>query len=232
MNLKRDKVYLFFSGIKFIMKNFFIFLVLFIFLFAIGKSYSMELNTKLVNKIIVLDAGHGGKDGGTSANGVYEKDINLDIVLLLKNELIKSGATVILTRDGDYDLSSPNTNRRKKSDFDNRIKLINNSKADLYISIHMNYLENPKYYGAQVFYTESNKLLANVIQESLKSYLNTPMDEKELSNTIYMYKQLEIPGVLIECGFLSNAKERDLLVDKEYQKRIVNAIIKGIVAFY
>lgn len=201
-------------------------------LLTMGVCYSMEVETELLNKVIVLDAGHGGKDAGTSNDGIYEKDINLDIVLLLKDELIRSGATVILTRDGDYDLSTPNTNRRKKSDFDNRIKLINKSSADLYISIHMNYLDNSKYYGAQVFYTESNEILANVIQESLKSYLNTPLDEKKIGNTIYMYKQLNIPGVLIECGFLSNEEERKLLVDKEYQKRVVNAIIKGIMAYY
>lgn len=195
-------------------------------------SYSKELNTKLINKTIVLDAGHGGKDKGTSVDGTYESDINLNIVLKLRNELIKQGVNVILTRDGDYDLSSPNISRRKKSDFDNRIKLINNSNADLYISIHINYLDETKYYGAQVFYTNSNKKLADVIQDKFIKKLNSPMSSKELSDSIYMYKKLNIPGVLIECGFISNAKERKLLVSEEYQDKIVDSIISGLIDYY
>lgn len=195
-------------------------------------SYSKELNTKLINKTIVLDAGHGGKDKGTSVDGIYESDINLNIVLKLRNELIKQGVNVILTRDGDYDLSSPNISRRKKSDFDNRIKLINNSNADLYISIHINYLDETKYSGAQVFYTNSNKKLADVIQDKFIKKLNSPMSSKELSDSIYMYKKLNIPGVLIECGFISNAKERKLLVSEEYQDKIVDSIISGLIDYY
>lgn len=195
-------------------------------------SYSKELNTKLINKTIVLDAGHGGKDKGTSVDGIYESDINLNIVLKLRNELIKQGVNVILTRDGDYDLSSPNTNRRKKSDFDNRILLINNSNADLYISIHINYLDNNKYYGAQVFYTKDNKELAKVIQKELKKDLDSPMNEKKLSDSIYMYKKLTIPGVLIECGFLSNKRERNLLINDEYQTKLVNSIVQGVKNYY
>ena len=192
----------------------------------------MELDTKLLGKVIVLDAGHGGKDSGTFVGEIKEKDINLNIVLKLEKELQRLGATVILTRDGDYDLSSPNVSRRKKSDFDNRINLINNSNADLYLSIHINYLAEKKYYGAQVFYTKDNELLANVIQESFQSNLKSPMKEKKLSNSIYMYKQLDVPGVLIECGFLSNANERALLVQDEYQDRIVNAISKALIGYF
>ena len=88
---------------------------------------SKELDNVLIGKVIILDCGHGGKDKGTSAEDVYESDINLSIVLKLKEELIKQGVNVILTRDGDYDLSTPNASRRKKSDFDNRINLINES---------------------------------------------------------------------------------------------------------
>ena len=190
--------------------------------------YSYELDSKLVGKVIVLDAGHGGKDKGTSVNGVYESDINLVLVLKLKNELSKHGVDVILTRDGDYDLSSPNAFRRKKSDFDNRINLINNSGAHLYLSIHINYLNDTRYYGAQVFYTDGNKMLAKSIQECLDS----PMNEKKLSNTIYMYKKLNVPGVLIECGFLSNDNERRLLQDNDYQNKLVESIVKGLLKYY
>ncbi len=191
-----------------------------------------ELNNKLMGKIIVLDAGHGGKDKGTMVNGIYESDINLDIVLKLRDELVKQGVEVLLTRDGDYDLSSPDVDRRKKSDFDNRIRLINNSNADLYLSIHINFLSNKKYYGSQVFYTKDNEKLALAIQKKFNEKLESPMKVKKLSNTIYMYKNLEVPGVLIECGFLSNDKERNLLKSDEYQSKLVDTIILGLIEYY
>ena len=194
--------------------------------------YSSKKEDVLKGKVIVLDAGHGGKDGGTSVNGIYEKDINLAIVLKLRDELNKQGVDVILTRDGDFDLSSPNTNRRKKSDFDNRIKLINSSEADLYLSIHVNYLDNGKYYGAQTFYTGDNEELANVIQTEFKKSLNSPMDVKKISNSVYMYKQLTVPGVLIETGFISNSSERTLLISDEYQDKIVDAIVRALINYY
>lgn len=209
------------------------FLLFIIFIcFAMKICYSMELETKLLNKTIIIDSGHGGKDGGSVVNGILEKNINLQISLKLKDILIKNGANVIMTRDGDYDLSSPNVNRRKKSDFDNRISLINNASADLYISIHLNYLSDSRYSGAQVFYTKGNEYLAEIMQESLASYLKTKMPAKKLSNMIYMYKKLNVPGVLIECGFLSNEKERNLLITDKYQERIALAIIKGIISYY
>ena len=192
--------------------------------------YSIELETKLLNKTIVIDSGHGGKDGGSVVDDVLEKNINLQIALKLKEKLIKSGANVIMTRDGDFDLSSPNANRRKKSDFDNRVSLINNAGADLYISIHLNYLSDSRYSGAQVFYTKGNEYLAEIMQESLASYLKTKMPAKKLSDTIYMYKKLKVPGILIECGFLSNENERNLLISEKYQEQIALAIIKGIIS--
>ena len=96
----------------------------------------------LTGKTIVLDIGHGGDDPGTSYQNVLEKDLNLAIGLELEKELSKNGASIILTREGDYDLASPDANRRKKSDFDNRIDLINNSNANIYLSFHIqNYLK-------------------------------------------------------------------------------------------
>ena len=210
------------------MKKYFIFLLISLMLLTCRVVYSYELDSKLVGKVIVLDAGHGGKDKGTSVNRAYESDINLALVLKLKNELSKHGVDVILTRDGDYDLSSPNAFRRKKSDFDNRINLINNSGAHLYLSIHINYLNDTRYYGAQVFYTDGNEMLAKSIQECLDS----PLSEKKLGNTIYMYKKLSVPGVLIECGFLSNDNERRLLQDNDYQNKLVESIVKGVLKYY
>lgn len=214
------------------MKKYFLFMLISLTLLTSGIVYSHELDNRLVGKVIVLDAGHGGKDKGSNFGNVYESDINLSLVIKLKNALNKHGVDVILTRDGDYDLSSPDASRRKKSDFDNRIDLINNSGADMYLSIHMNYLIDSRYYGAQVFYTEENKELASLLQDSLIRYVESPLREKELSNSIYMYKKLKIPGVLIECGFLSNDKERRLLITDDYQNKIVNAIVEGLLRYY
>ena len=108
-----------------------------------------------------------------------------------------------MTRDGDYDLSTPNALYRKKSDFDNRIDLINNSGADLYISIHLNYLNDTKYYGPQVFYLNKNIYLANIMQNTLN-----------------------------ESGFLSNANERNKLITDKYQQKVAFEIANGIVKYY
>lgn len=200
-------------------------------LLALLISNTAIADTPLQGKSIVLDAGHGGIDPGTIYQNIYEKDINLAIVLALKEELINMGANVILTRSGDYDLSKPNAKWRKKSDFDNRIKIINNKKNNLYISIHMNYLEDKKYFGPQVFYnqvSELNKDIALKLQTFLNSNLNTDREIKLIPNRTYMYDKLTIPGILIECGFLSNAKERNMLISTEYQKKIAKIIADGL----
>ena len=200
---------------------------------------ALFINTKvnalmpLSGKIIVIDPGHGGKDPGTISNTTYESDINLAISKALEIELSKTGATIILTRDDDYDLSNPNARWRKKSDFDNRINLINNSNANLYLSIHLNYLTNSAYYGPQVFYDkEENKNLALTIQETLNSNLNTDREIKKIPNETYMYDKLTIPGVLIECGFLSNPEEKNKLTTEEYQQKLASLIKDAIIEYF
>ena len=214
------------------MKKNIIWLLICLMLLTTSLVYGKDIDNKLMGKVIIVDIGHGGKDKGTSVSGTYESDLNLKIGLKLRDELIKEGVTVIVTRDGNYDLSSPNATRRKKSDFDNRINLINNSNADLYLSIHINYLNDSRYYGAQVFYTKGNEELANNIQQAFRDNLASPRIEKKLSNSIYMYKNLKVPGVLIECGFLSNDKERKLLLNDDYQNKIVRSIINGLLKYY
>lgn len=200
---------------------------------------ALFINTKvnalmpLSGKIIVIDPGHGGKDPGTMSEEVYEKDINLAISKALEIELSKVGATVILTRDDDYDLAKPNARWRKKSDFDNRINLINNSNADIYLSIHLNYLTDASYYGPQVFYDfEENKRLAQIIQETLNESLKTTREIKKIPNETYMYDKLTIPGVLIECGFLSNEEEKKKLTTEEYQQKIASLLKDAIINYF
>ncbi len=124
-----------------------------------------------------------------------------------------------MTRDGDYDLGTPNANRRKKSDFDHRIKIINSSNANYYLSIHLNYLTDSNYSGPQVFYNEENSLnkdLALKVQQYLNQNLENKREIKKIPSSTYMYSRLKIPGILIECGFLSNPNERKKLLTDEY----------------
>ena len=210
-----------------------IFILILLLVSALFINNEVEALLPLSGKIIIIDPGHGGKDPGTVNGKIYESNINLEISKYLEIELIKNGATVILTRDGDYDLSTPNAKWRKKSDFDNRIKLINNCDANMYISIHLNYLNDNSYSGPQVFYiNETNMNIATIIQKELNKNLNNDRKIKKIPNKTYMYDKLNIPGVLIECGFLSNPKEKELLISSSYQQKLAKIITKGIINYY
>ena len=215
------------------MKNYYfkiisVFLVFFIFMYG----YPVKANLPLQGKVIVIDSGHGGLDPGTLYNDIYEKDITLGIGKYLENSLSKMGATVIMTRDSDADLSGGVKNHRKKADFDERIKIINKSYVDMYISIHLNYLSDTRYYGAQVFYNKDNELLAKTIQKYLNENTNTNRKVKKIPSSTYMYDKLTTKGVLVECGFLSNFAERNKLVTKEYQKEFASILAQAISYYY
>lgn len=214
------------------MKYYWKILSLFVIVFLLMYGIPVRASLPLQGKVIVVDAGHGGKDPGTVYKDIYEKDINLSISLYLEEYLSEYGATVVLTRDSDNDLSYGETNHRKKTDFDNRIKIINNKYIDMYLSIHLNYLTNKKYYGAQVFYNKDNENLAKSIQEYLNNNLETDREIKEIPSSTYMYKKLEKRGVLIECGFLSNSSERSKLITEEYQRKVAKVIAEAIVNYY
>lgn len=187
----------------------------------------------LIGKVIYIDPGHGGKDPGTIYKNIYEKNINLEICKKLKIILEEEGAIVYLTRYGDYDLATNNAIERKKSDLNNRAKIINKSKADMYISIHLNSIKSSTWRGAQVFYDDvniNNKKIANIMQTTLKKELNTNRKVKEIKNMLFNRKTL-VPGVLIEVGFLSNPNERYLLQESKYQYKICEAIKKGIIKY-
>lgn len=196
---------------------------LLIYIPTIAQSRKLILN----NKTIVIDPGHGGKDVGTSFKDIYEKDINLDISLYLKEELEKFGANVIVTRLGDYDLSTPNASRRKKSDFDNRIKIANENNSDLFISIHQNYYKDSKYKGTQIFY-KGNENLADYLQKNI----NKDRKTKKISNSLYMYNKIKSDVLLIECGFLSNSSDRKKFTDISYQKEYSKNLSKYITLYF
>ena len=188
---------------------------------------ALERKMILNNITIIIDPGHGYKDIGTSYQSIYEKDINLDISKKLKKELEDYGATVILTREDDYDLSTPNANRRKKSDFDNRIKLINDINPKLVISIHQNYYKDSKYKGTQIFYKDNKKLA-----EYLQKNINKDRQAKKISNTLYMYNKINTEVLLIECGFLSNPTDRKNLTNEKYKIKYTKDLAYNLKEYF
>lgn len=205
-----------------------VFLIVFICFYSIPVQASLPL----IGKVIVVDVGHGFLDPGCVYEDIYEKDIVLNIGLYLERELSSLGATVILTRDSDEDLSGGVTNNRKKADFDKRISIINDERVDMYLSIHLNFLSDSSYYGAQVFYNNDNDDLAKTLQEYLNEHTDSKRSIKEIPSNTYMYKRLTTKGVLIECGFLSNEMERELLITTSYQQKLANIIALGVVKYY
>ena len=200
---------------------------------SISKVYALVNDYTLLGKTIYLDPGHGGRDSGAIYKNIYEKDINLIISKKIEKHLIAKGATVYLTRDTDIDLSTTTINK-KRSDLLNRAKLINNSKADMYISIHLNYISNSKWNGLQIFYNNKNKeneLIAAKLTSSLKEYRSNIREPKK-ENIYYMYKQISVPGVLIELGFLSNPNDRYRLTQNEHQEKLAKNIASSIEKYY
>lgn len=213
------------------LKMFLLFIML-ILVFDRADAFMKE--APLVGKTIYLDAGHGGKDPGAYYKDIYEEDINLSIVLKLRDKLESLGAIVYLTRDSDYDLSNPNAILRKRSDLSNRAKMINSSDADIYLSIHLNSSSNTSWKGAQVFYDDINKnneKLADIFQKSFNKYLNSNRKIQEIS-TLYMYKRITKPGLLLELGFISNPNERYLLNREDYQNKIVNVLSDSLLEVF
>lgn len=192
-------------------------------------------------KRIVLDAGHGEPDGGASTTkGVLEKDINLNITRFLQGYLEQSGIEVFLTRADDkgiYDENSKTIREKKRSDLQNRKMIMNESEADLFVSIHLNKFTEAKYSGPQVFYGTQNpasKELAESVQQSMISVLVPPSERsvKQAGKEIYLLSQAKIPSVLIECGFLSNEKEAELLQTEDYQKRVAWSVYCGLLQYF
>ena len=205
----------------------------FLFSFSISRVYASISDLPLLGKVIYLDAGHGGVDAGAILNNLKEKDINLKLVMLLRDNLVSKGAMVYLTREGDYDLSNGAVSR-KRNDLYNRAKMINDSKADLYISIHLNSTNDGRWRGLQIFYNsinKENKLFAEKVNEILVSNLSYVREIKN-DNSYYMYKHIKVPGILIEAGFISNASDNYLLRNKDYQDKLINNIVYGIINYY
>jgi len=188
-------------------------------------------NLPLLGKVIYLDPGHGGVDPGALSGDLRESDMNLEISFKIQQELEKNGAIVYMTRYGDYDLAVNNAVLRKRSDLSRRANIINASNADLYLSIHLNADISSTWKGAQVFYDSVNKgneNIAKIFQEQFSKDLNTNRSYKKLQDQ-YMYKRINVKGVLLEVGFITNPNERYLLTTKKYQEKIAVSVSKSVI---
>lgn len=206
--------------------------------FKFVEEYSWNSwNLPLSGKVIVLDPGHGGPDGGAAIGGVLEKDISLSVSNMIRDYLQEQGALVLMTREKDVDLAGDvqGYRARKREDLTQRVKLINDSQADMYLSIHLNAFPSSESSGAQTFYTlryKENKELAKFIQAELRDNLENTRREAKAIDHVYVMKYAEKPGALVEIGFLSNAQERELLVDATYQDKIAVSVYEGIMRYF
>ena len=189
---------------------------------------------------VIIDAGHGGEDGGTSsASGLVEKDVNLEIAKLITKELEKQGINVILTRSDDRLLYDPNSDyqgRKKKLDLAARLEIMKNTENAIFISIHMNAFTDPSCSGLQVWYskndTESYEL-AKKIQNNARLHLQPENKRvvKEATSAIHLLHNATCPAVLIECGFLSNPDEAARFESSEYRGNVAENIAYSISEF-
>lgn len=215
----------------------FVFLVFNAFEKVADEAVSAEISEKEL--IVVIDAGHGGEDSGAVANSVLEKDINLEIALKLRDMLKASGIEVKMIRESDvsiYDTASGTIRERKVSDLKNRVKIVNNNKKNILVSIHQNKFEQSKYSGAQMFYSTNNdksQILAENIRKSITGLIQ-PENKRELKkggSDIYLLNKAAVPAVIVECGFISNEEEAKNLSNEEYQSKIAFAICCGILEY-
>ena len=227
-----------------------IFLMVFVSLFAFSfkiannNMLNKEITTETValpvtNRVIVIDAGHGTPDeGAESNNGVTEAEINLRIALKLQNLLEQSGAKVILTRSNETainDIDKKTLREKKVSDIHNRVKIGNESSADIFVSIHLNKIPQNQYWGWQCFYNQNEK--SKILAENLQNNLNEAIqkENKRIAmklDTVYIMKNVEIPISIVECGFLSNEEEEKRLQEDDYQNRLAWGIYNGIMDYF
>lgn len=184
---------------------------------------------------VIVDAGHGGIDPGkVGINGVYEMDINLSIAFKLADVLEENKIRVIMTRKDNNGLYSDKDSNKKMADMNKRVELVNKSQGDALISIHQNSFTSESAHGAQVFYYKAStksEMLAECIQKELLDMDKTNKRQKKSDADYYIVKKSNIPAVIVECGFLSNEKEAQLLSDGSYQEKVAKAIAKGVMEY-
>lgn len=185
---------------------------------------------------IVIDSGHGGIDPGkVGVNGAYEKDINLAISLYLKQELEEKGCEVVMTRETDTGLYNENDKSKKAADLKRRVELMNGENPDAIVSIHQNSFTQESSKGAQVFYQATStegKKFAEIMQKQLAESLDKNNNRVAKPNSdYYILKNSKDVAIIVECGFLSNPQEAQILVSSDYQKKVAEAVAKGILDY-
>lgn len=197
-------------------------------------------NTYSKKMKILIDPGHGGVDPGATGDlGIAEAPLNLDISTKLMKFLEGGGFEVEMTRYDDnalYTEKSPTIRAKKNEDLDNRIKVINNSNADLVVSIHLNSFPQKQYYGALIFYKnncDKSKIAAKTLQINLKEILDKNNNRvPQVKKDMKIMENSNMPMILIECGFLSNNEEEKKLVSAEYQEKVAWAIYTGLIKYF
>ncbi len=194
------------------------------------------ISWSVAQKVIVVDPGHGGIDpGAVGRAGVLEKNINLEIAKKLRALLNQAGATVVMTREGDYHLSAPDSGESRQAvDLDARAAIANDCNADLYISIHVNSFHSSRWWGAQVFYyspSPESKRLASLIQEEFIKALGDS-GRWVKPGEFYIMKKVNMPAVIVEAGFISNPREEKLMEDPDYQYKVAWCIYAGLVRYF
>lgn len=228
-------------------RNIFAGVFIFLLIFAFGISFNKNANDYIETvslpvsgKTVVIDAGHGVPDEGAQApDGTTEAETNLKIAIKLQNLLESSGCKVILTRSDEnaiYDIDSKTLKQKKISDIRNRVKIGNESSADIFVSIHLNKIPQAQYSGWQTFYNEKSQegqKLATSIQNSLNEAIQKENNRvaSKIQN-IYIINNVEIPTTIVECGFLSNPEEREKLLNDNYQNRLAWGIYNGIIDYF
>ncbi len=217
--------------ISFVLCLFILINITFVTIVAKINNFNKEQNN-LIGKVIYIDPGHGGKDNGASVENVLEDNINLKISEYLMELLIDSNSHVLITRTGDYDLASLYQKNRKREDLKNRVSYINDSKPDIFISIHLNTYSSSSVKGGQAFYqkNDNSKLLATYIQNEFNEL--SSLNKKAKYGDYYILNNSKPVGTLLECGFLSNKEERFNLNEENYQRKIANKIYKGIIKYF
>ena len=203
-------------------------------------TFTPQANVQENTPIVIIDAGHGGEDGGTvGVNGINEKDLNLQIAKILNDMLQASGVQTVMTRTEDvllYDRNSDHQGQKKIQDLATRRSIAEKYPNAVFVSIHMNSFPQSKYCGLQVYYSPNNpasQRLASSIQENVKQLLSPNNNRviKPSGGKIYLLDRLQCPSVLVECGFLSNPEECALLSSEKYQQQMAFSICHALLSY-
>lgn len=209
---------------------------------AVSSAKAVKVNASVTEQkpVIIIDAGHGGEDGGTqSSDGILEKNINLAISKKIDKILTRYGFTTVMIRESDeliYDEDLSTMRSKKSSDLHNRMKVMEKYPGSIFLSIHQNHFSEEKYSGAQVFYCKTrdgSAELADCIQKSIVSTLQKENTRqiKACSSDIYLIYNAVTTAVMVECGFMSNEAETEKLSDNTYQYEMALAISKGLMNY-